>query len=1217
MKTKKIIKVSSFLLALGMVGCGTTERNVIENNGNNVDVPNPNNPSNNNTGEYQTNNNGGSSYADRDGSLSDAGWARMIKDSYEYCEKVVEEGSVLLKNDNNCLPITKTNPKVTLFGNGSANLYMRSGVGGPAANDELVVDLATAFERGGFNVNRSIYDSYPKQDARFLTSPDNNTRIESGASFYTQSMKDTFSEYNDAAIITFVRIGTENADPPEKSLDLTNKEKSLLSMVKESGKFNKIIVLINSPMPISMDWADKSEYGVDAIIYMGTPGYYGVGGVVNVISGKANPSGHLVDTFATSASSSPAYVNFNRNSGNSTEAFAVAYLEGIYVGYKYYETRYEDCVLGQGNANGNAGTFASVNNWDYGEEMGYPFGYGLSYTTFKQSIKKVNYVADADEYKVTVEVKNTGLVNGKASVQLYAQQPNSASRGIETPSIALMGYDKVEVKPGETKEVDISFPRYLLARYDYINAKTYILDGGDYYFAVGNGAHEALNNILSTKAPNKTLIDHLGKVVTGDTSAAHKVTIDFDGNKYSTSIYNDGIRVKNQFDDADYNYMVAKNGGTKVTYLSRTNWQNTWPTMITNIPAKSSDLDMSILYNPTEEEKSSYLAGDGINYNVALPERITFDDMADVPLEGTVKSGKFIGQNGAEVWQQFISQMSLDDLIISIVDNRGLLDVVKVMKKGNAIAEGPEGLLAKFKYGDFRWCTCFPGGPTYTGTWDHNMQKQYGGFYAEEAIFSGVAMANSIGANIVRTPYTSRANEYMSEDGILNYYTASNVVKEARRKGVIMNVRNCFLNSEESGRQGLQTYCNEQAIREIYLKPFEGVVTRGDGLGIITSYNRIGTVYAACNKALMQNVIRDEWNYKGIFTNSPLTGGNNVKYSNGPAMLYCGNDIFCLDGDRGRQIKDYITANDDGALLNSLQRANKYIMYTLLQSFMGGVRVNEDINPGNNNPGGNVTNPIEDPKFNPITDEIKALAASQTPELDPKTVIYPKNREYDYSDADYLAINIDNDDMSVRKYHTLIYLFEGTYTEGYQGSYNELYANLYLWDDGIFTGVSHNTKFKGFWYNDVDGNGVVDNSDTLGMVSQYTHFESISCTKTTGFYDWEAYMYLYPGWGDRSIIVSGYMYYETIALAVDTTKTGLDFKIGDSFRLSAWSVNRILQNLKYGAVYNMKDGPANMKIDWVLPDGLIVNNRFAKSGTYTLGVIWNGLSTSVTIYVAA
>ena len=558
-----------------------------------------------------------------------------------------------------------------------------------------------------------------------------------------------------------------------------------------------------------------------------------------------NPSGHLVDTFASNASSSAAYQNFGNNS-------VVVYKEGVYVGYKYYETRYEDAVLGQGNATGGKGCSMKEANWDYATEMGYPFGY----------------------------------------VQLYVQQPYTQfdkDNGLGRPSIALMGYNKIDVPAKQSRTATVTFDRYFLATYDYKVNKQYILESGDYYFAVGNGAHEALNNIISVAHPDKAndLVDHNGQAYVGKSAAVKKLTIADDSstfNAYKNSHYNENYPVENQFDDADYNYLAKKNNKSQITYLDRTDWEGTWPSSTTTSPASSGDLNMSQYYSkPADAPSYKNTSGEEYSVPCVLNDEevtVTFNDMAKVPLEGEITEGKFAGMKGEDVWERFVKQMSLDDLIISMTDNRGILDVKKVQKKGNSVAEGPEGLLSHYQYGDKRWATGFPTGPTYTGTWDHAMQAKFGAFYGEDALFCGVAAVNASGANIHRTAYTSRASEYMSEDGILNYNTAANIIGAARKKGLVMNIKHCFLNNQESGRKGVQTYCNEQAIREIYLRPFEGALTKGRGMGIMTSYNRIGARYAACHAPLMQNVMRGEWQYKGLIIDDAYADrdGNTSKY---------------------------------------------------------------------------------------------------------------------------------------------------------------------------------------------------------------------------------------------------------------------------------------------------------------------------------------------------
>ena len=909
----------------------------------------------------------GSAYKDANGALTNKGWKKMIAESYNWCEEAVEQGAALLKNEvrdgKPTLPLAKEERHVTLLGRGSRNLFMRSGAGGAAPNTNLVVSLDKAFERNGFSINRDVFDGYSELTLKQMTTPSTNVEA------FSETKAEKFSaEYGDAAIITFVRIGTENTDPSAGQLDLKTDEDKLLKLAKEykdNGTFKKIIVLINSPLPMSMDWVDKEEYGIDALVYAGVPGYYGAGGIPHVLAGEKphmiydevaekmvaqtnngevvmeviNPSGHLVDTFAASASSSAAYQNFG-------DSGCVVYKEGVYVGYKYYETRYEDAVLGQGNANGTKGVYKSTSNWNYADEMGYPFGYGLSYVDFEQKITDLKYNANDDTITATVEVENKGDMNGKASVQLYVQQPYTQfdkDNGLGRPSIALMGYDKIDVPAKSKRSTTVTFDRYFLATYDYKVNKSYFLEGGDYYFAVGNGAHEALNNIISVAHPEKSgdLVDHLGKAYSGKSAAVKKLAIAEDALKYRTSHYSDK-QVTNQFDDADYNWMAEKNNKTKITYLDRQDWEGTWPTKTNTKPTTNSDTNMSQYYKK-DADCPKYTDGDGTEYNVVYKDangndsEILFTEMNKVPLEGIVEEGRFKGQEGADVWDAFIKQMTLDDLSIAVSDNRGIRGVKKIQFQGGGVKEGPEGLLDKYKYGDLRWATGFPTGPTYTGTWDHNMQAQFGAFFGEDALFCGVPSVNASGANINRTPYGSRASEYMSEDGILNYNTAGNIIGAARKKGLIMNIKHCFLNNQESGRQGVQTWCNEQAIREIYLRPFEGALTKGHGLGIMTSYNRIGARYAATHEPLMMNVMRGEWNYKGFIIDDALTGSNTSDYSNGPAMVHCGTDLFCLDGNRGSQLKQWVTSNNDGQILKDMQRANKYVLYSMSRSWMGGV----------------------------------------------------------------------------------------------------------------------------------------------------------------------------------------------------------------------------------------------------------------------------------------
>ena len=900
-----------------------------------------------------------SDYAEADGSLSDKGWAKMIADSYDFCVKEEEQGAVLFKNENNALPLAKEERNVTLFGSGGAHLMLRSGAGGAAPNEKIVVHLDDAFKATGFKINQKVWDLYAG-NSESTVSKINESPI---TDYDKPGIKDSFAEYGDVAIVTFARFGTEDSDPSDGILDLQQREKELLAMVKDykdQGVFKKIVVLLNSPNSMGVDFANKEEYGIDAVLWFGVPGYYSLTGVCNILRGYddagnvVNPSGHAPDTFANFSKSSAAYQNFGNFSAGSNKY--VVYKEGIYVGYKYYETRYEDCVLGRGNADAAVGVYAGTDSWNYAAEMGYPYGFGLSYTTFEQKIKKAEYNEKTDQWEITVSVKNTGNMEGRASVQIYAQTPYTdydKETGIEKSAIQLAGYNKVLVKPGKTAEVSVKFDQYLLASYDYFDKKSYILEDGDYYFALGNGAHEALNNIIAQKDSSAalSLIDHNGESYTANPDGAIKKTIRGYLDAYKMSHYDKTVEVTNKFDNADLNYWKPEGDSQHITYLTRQDWEGTFPTKMTSL-SFTSEMSKEVNSNRHKvdpDQTDYYKLGEGKNYAVQLTRpneetgeeenyTLKFLDMAGVPLHGSYTDKNGETKDADAQWEKFISQMSLSDLAISVSDNRGIQAVKRVLKVSNSIAEGPEGLLSQFNYGDKKdhaWATGFATGPVFSATWDHEMQAKFGYFYGEEALHCGVACVNAPGANINRTPYGSRASEYMSEDGVMNYYIASNVVGAARKKGLIMNIKHCFLNNQETNRHGVCTFSNEQAIREIYLKPFEGALTTGEGMGIMTSYNRIGCTYAAIHSDLMYGVMRGEWKYEGLIIDDAQTGTNTDSYANGPMMLEAGTNIFCLDGGRGGQLIDYIGKNNDGALLKKLQESNKYIMYALLQSFMG------------------------------------------------------------------------------------------------------------------------------------------------------------------------------------------------------------------------------------------------------------------------------------------
>lgn len=875
-----------------------------------------------------------------DGSLSDASYARYIEAAYEFCEREEAEGSVLLYNRNNALPLSASERNVTAFGRGSIDPVFRSTAGGSSTNKEYQQTPVDALKGAGFNVNQTMLDAYASAAAPAVRSV--SSVGEYDPAVFSSSVKNSFASYGDVAFVTLSRFATEGNDlamvneKGARMLELDEYEKAIFQTIKDSGQFKKVVVLLNSVFAIELGWLE--QYNVDAVLWVGNPGFYGMPGAIRVVTGEVNPSGHTQATFATNSLSAPSAENFGlhaydyagrppRAAGNSF----VTYNEGIYVGYRYYETRYEDTVLGQGNASSTVGTKASASGWSYAEEVCFPFGFGLSYTTYEYSLDSLDYDASADQFAAKITVKNTGSMDGKASVQLYVQSPYTdydKQNNVEKSAIQLLAYDKVDVAAGASQTVTLKVDGYFLASYDAKGAKGYILDAGDYYFAVGNGAHEALNNVLALKcgdAVSGKLVDHHGNAVAGSTAAAAKWTApntSVDIQKYRQSPYNSGVAVTNTFDDADVNYWV--NDNEKITYLSRSAWDATYPVTVSTITVNDKLYDGLNMQTYVKSASAKKLSD--FTLGVTLDEKIDFGDMNGVAFDDPK-------------WDDFLSQLTLSELLINMGDSKGIKAVKAVNKPGCTIVDGPEGMNGQFKYGDRRNCTGWATLPIVAASWDHELQERFGEMYGEDGLYASIPIAYAPGADTLRSPYSGRTSEYFSEDGMLSFYAAKNVSRGMRSKGMIGTVKHFFLNEQEAGRQGISTYANEQSIREIYMRAFEGSLAAGNSLGVMTAYNRIGVMYAAASQGI-QHILRDEWNYGGYIIDDALSAS---EYSSAPEMLMAGNNIFCLDTARPTQIEELIKSTDDGDLVQKVLDSNRYLYYIMLQSSMGGASAEVEV----------------------------------------------------------------------------------------------------------------------------------------------------------------------------------------------------------------------------------------------------------------------------------
>ncbi len=489
----------------------------------------------------------------------------------DVAERVHEEGSVLLKN-NGVLPLA-ADAKVSTLSHSSID-FVTCGTGAADIDTSEAPTLKEALESRGVTVNPTLWDFYSEgagsEYIRFPGKLANQTEGAGGrmnfqvnevpASVYTSDVTASLSEYNDAAIVTISRISGEGADlaydgfvDGTNFLELTEEEKDLLKMANET--FENIIVLINSTNAIECDFIDDEAYGIDAVLWVGYTGEWGLNGVADILVGNANPSGRLVDTYCYDNTTAPSMVDIYGNQYTNFDiedtskwydvasgqldgnAAYITYQEGIYVGYRYYETRYEDTVMGTAN----------VGDYDYASTVKYPFGYGLSYTTFEYSDFEAEYDKGTDSFNVNVTVTNTGDVAGKEVVEIYFQSPYTEydkTNGIEKASIELCGFEKTAVlEPGASETVTVNVAREELVCYDETTAQTYILDAGDYYLTVGKDAHDALNNVLAAKG--YTTADGMTAEGNADMTYLYNVE-DMDTETYSVSSAT-GYEITNQY----------------------------------------------------------------------------------------------------------------------------------------------------------------------------------------------------------------------------------------------------------------------------------------------------------------------------------------------------------------------------------------------------------------------------------------------------------------------------------------------------------------------------------------------------------------------------------------------------------------------------------------------------------------------------------------------
>ncbi len=823
----------------------------------------------------------------------------------EVGSKIEEEGAVLLEN-NGALPLEK-NLSITVLGQDSADLVYGGG-GAGSVDTTKAVSLYTALEKAGYTINPVTREFYEKGNGASYrkTVIDAYGQGEFAVnevprSEYTSDITDSFVDYNDAAIVMIGRSGGESADLTTgelpsgyKYLELDNNELDLIKLATDN--FDKVIVLLNTQNPLELGSLEGLD--VDAVAWIGALGETGAYGLASLIDGDASFSGKLVDTYAYDSMSAPAMANFGSYTiANSEEMMGTNYMvygEGIYVGYKYYETRYEDVVLGNEDAS----------NYDYSSTVQYPFGYGMSYTAFEYGDMVVE--ESDDTFEISVDVRNVGNRAGKEAVQIYMQSPYTdydRENAIEKSAVELVGYEKTDLlEAGESATVTISVDKDSMKTYDEYGYGTYIVDAGDYYFAAGSNSHDALNNILAAKGYT---IEN-GMDYDGDASLVYTKNVEeLDATTYATS--ETGEVVINQFTDGN---IKTYDDGFK--YLSRADWTGTWPTTF---------------MDGQWEAPEDFVAGEAIK---------TIDDTVEnAPITGVVDEeyGKLNVAMLREtdysdpLWETLINQMTVDELDNLVrVGGYGTVGVDSIQLPATVDKDGTAGISSTLVGGENG--TAYPPEIVLASTWNKDLAEEFGRCIGEDSIALSVVGWYAPAMNIHRSPYSGRNFEYYSEDGYLSGEMGAATVNGAQSKGAMVTLKHFALNDQETNRMGVNIFANEQSVREIYLKAFEAAVTDADAHGVMASMNRIGNTWTGGHVGLMTNVLRNEWGFEG-FVITDQASYSVFAYEDLREGLAAGTSIW-LNSDA--ELWKLADSDMNNTVVTNMQKAAKDIVFAISRS---------------------------------------------------------------------------------------------------------------------------------------------------------------------------------------------------------------------------------------------------------------------------------------------
>lgn len=809
--------------------------------------------------------------------------------------KITEEGAVLLKNSNNALPLS-SGAKINLYSSSSVN-YIYSGGGSSFAKNSEFISLKEGLESSGFVVNADLWNWYSTNKQYF---GDHTTNTSSDAAKYTindakWSDISTASKNNEAEAGIFVlsRYGTEATDLTATGgsrtdysngnyLELSPTEIDVLKnlkALKASGKIKKIIVLLNSVNQVQADYINSANYDIDSILWVGEGGTSTTLGIGKILSGKVNPSGKITDTF--------------------------------------YKKHY----------------------------------YNPVYSNFEYSNFKVKYDDKEDKYLVSVTVKNVGKVSGKESVQIYAQQPYTdydVKNGIEKSAVDLVGYNKTDIlAPGKSEELSVSVDGRWLSSYDSHNAKTYIQDAGTYYLTAAKNANSAINNILEAKKNKGISVNSSKMTSSGDKSLVYSFDKEFDNQKYSTSKKTNN-KIINQFDNADLN-LYENRGDNSVVYISRSNWENTVKYGISESQAKLSNYVVintnSGMVNDAKKAADS-IQKDDVKYpTFGKNNGLTLASLLTIGVDGKIEHVDYDDPR----WDDLLDQITWEEMVYLLSNGLRKTSGIDSISKSETIdgngALGPVGG-STYKYSDNANSAVnrytflyddpdqdsspiqYPCAALIASTMNDKLVEELGESIGEDCLWAGYSGLYGLGVNIHRGAYNGRAFEYYGEDSVLSGYIAAAQVKGIHKKGVYVYMKHAILNEQEKNREGVNTWCNEQAIRQIYLRSFQIAIEEANAENVMTGFNRIGLTWTS-QQGFINTVLRDEFGMEGFAVSDYWQDG----YMDLVGGILGGSAL--PDGDKASTAEKsplYKYKEGYGKLANAMREETHRILYVVVNS---------------------------------------------------------------------------------------------------------------------------------------------------------------------------------------------------------------------------------------------------------------------------------------------